>query len=880
MRVRTAPFLAVFLSCICLLTFTFADSQSEGSNIIVYDIEIYTSNEGANIISSDSTNGKFSQCIEYGGSPDFSDEGYTSNRSIFIEFIGESGNQSVLTLHATNEIFCEELILTANGTILVVGTFSGVSEFLNHTSQNTAGFVISIDSNTFENRSYIFDTDGDDRFYGLTASSHGEFVVAGSTDGNISNFTTTNDAECGVNATSCGIVVFLDNHLEYDYLQFIESTHMITCFDVEQKGFSDSFLVTGYFSGTMAFNGSQIIPPSNQGTTDLFVSLIDTAKQWDTVNTAGGSGSFRPKDILYHQNEFLVFGEGIMDSTSPAFVQPSGDEYDHGLGGMDLVIMKVDNLGLIQDIHPIGTGSKDGSGEMKLFSTTSVIFSGYTGGAYDFNQSTIGEENQNNFFGGIYDLEANVVTFAFSSEGSSSSDARANTVAVVSNESFYIGGRAMPFESEINGTSIHGSERTGVGIRFSKDSDFDQIPNSMDNCLLVFNPNQNDFDSDSSGDACDADIDSDGIDNLHDPCNFSDIIQTDRDGDGCYGDEDDDDDGDGVIDEDDDCRGNQSQVQFGNQSDRDRDGCHDTQPGVWGEDEDDDGDSISDSEDECTGIESVVFDSESWVDSDADGCHDELGIGEWGEDDNDDNDAFFDKDDDCQIDVGNSTIDRKGCPDYDGDGYSNYIDVCGLEVGTSSEREIIGCPDWDKDGHANSYDKFPEDNKQWDDLDDDGFGDNPNGQNSDDCKEYFGTSHQSLKGCPDIDNDGWADSEDALPNDPLDYLDNDGDGIGNSQDDCPFAAGNSSADRVGCLDSDGDGFSDIDSDWAEKNGADAFPFLRTQWMDSDGDGYGDNKDGDQPDGLYRNWRDIGWRPDLVVWIQMATDFQIQIQNGL
>ena len=59
-------------------------------------------------------------------------------------------------------------------------------------------------------------------------------------------------------------------------------------------------------------------------------------------------------------------------------------------------------------------------------------------------------------------------------------------------------------------------------------------------------------------------------------------------------------------------------------------------------------------------------------------------------------------------------------------------------------------------------------------------------------------------------------------------------------DDCPNVDGNSTVDRIGCLDSDGDGVSDPDDDWRVRDGADPFPYEATQWKDTDGDGWGDN----------------------------------------
>ena len=139
------------------------------------------------------------------------------------------------------------------------------------------------------------------------------------------------------------------------------------------------------------------------------------------------------------------------------------------------MILYVGNDGIIKDIQPIGTEGKDGSGEIEFFSTTSIVFSGYLGDEYSFNNSTIGVENTNNFIGGIYDFDAKIVTFAFSSDGSQESDARANTAEVLSNDSFFLGGRAEPFESTIHSIEVEGSEESAVGIVFSIDSDSDDI---------------------------------------------------------------------------------------------------------------------------------------------------------------------------------------------------------------------------------------------------------------------------------------------------------------------------------------------------------------------------------------------------------------------
>jgi hypothetical protein len=76
-------------------------------------------------------------------------------------------------------------------------------------------------------------------------------------------------------------------------------------------------------------------------------------------------------------------------------------------------------------------------------------------------------------------------------------------------------------------------------------------------------------------------------------------------------------------------------------------------------------------------------------------------------------------------------------------------------------------------------------------------------------------------------------------------MDTDGDGFGDNAsgtngDACMWYSGTSTEDRRGCQDTDGDGYSDPDSDWTTEHGADKYPYEESQWRDSDGDGYGDN----------------------------------------
>ena len=81
------------------------------------------------------------------------------------------------------------------------------------------------------------------------------------------------------------------------------------------------------------------------------------------------------------------------------------------------------------------------------------------------------------------------------------------------------------------------------------------------------------------------------------------------------------------------------------------------------------------------------------------------------------------------------------------------------------------------------------------------------------------------------------------------WSDADGDGIGDNGDACPYQAGNIAAgsSEQGCPDVDDDGVSDLN---------DAFSEDPTQSADGDGDGYGDSTQSllqcDQPSGYVDN----------------------------
>ena len=180
--------------------------------------------------------------------------------------------------------------------------------------------------------------------------------------------------------------------------------------------------------------------------------------------------------------------------------------------------------------------------------------------------------------------------------------------------------------------------------------------------------------------------------------------------------------------------------------------------------------------------------------------------------------------------------------DQDADGYGDNpagfeADDCPSEEGYSN-IDLFGCPDGDNDGTSQGDDAFPNDSTQWSDQDGDGYGDNPNGTNPDACESVVGTSTIDRYGCPDEDSDGASDDNDLWLGDNTQWFDSDGDSFGDNEngtmgDSCPSEFGQSNqGTKHGCPDIDNDFWADIE---------DAFPSEISQWLDSDGDGWGDNQ---------------------------------------
>ena len=205
-------------------------------------------------------------------------------------------------------------------------------------------------------------------------------------------------------------------------------------------------------------------------------------------------------------------------------------------------------------------------------------------------------------------------------------------------------------------------------------------------------------------------------------------------------------------------------------------------------DEDDDNDGFNDTDDQ------FPLDPTEWVDTDGDGTGNNA-------DSDDDDDGWTDIEETITCGDSDPLLDNSTPLDTDGDGLCNQIDS-----------------DDDNDFVDDASDDFPLDACASSDFDV-GLPD-----------WTTGPCDTGLVADPDIDGDGYNNTDDWSPLDPTEWIDTDGDGMGDNQD----------------WDDDGDGVPDD---------FDTFPLNPTEWGDNDGDGMGDNQDTDDDNDGYPDLSD-------------------------
>ena len=432
-------------------------------------------------------------------------------------------------------------------------------------------------------------------------------------------------------------------------------------------------------------------------------------------------------------------------------------------------------------------------------------------------------------------------------------------------------------------------------------------------------PNDNasfptDTDGDGICDALDDDIDGDGIGNDLDEMPLDENGSSDLDGDGIADDVDPDVDGDGwsnIAEQI--CLGASSMAHMEanvTPSDYDGDGLCDIT-----EDSDLEHSSAStyldsDGDNDGTDDETDAFDFDECADTDTDG------------------DRLPDSIDTSLLDADNNTVCLPETPtnltaddDDDDDGHSDAYEVaCGsdplqaIDMPTDNEADGV-CdaldPDDDNDGVNDTDDLWPYDSTEWSDADGDGQGDNRDMDDDNDgwwdsCDQSAWLAAQNSSTIEGLNyfpsqTGGIAstcpDNTDAFPNDGTEWVDTDGDGVGNNADidDDGQISGNAEApgnndwtdaEEEACgtdpldpssvpADNDGDYICDIvdtdDDNDGVPDSLDAFPIDETEAADNDGDGLGEAVDDDDDNDGWTDVDEASCLTDPLNTMEVPTD---------
>jgi len=465
--------------------------------------------------------------------------------------------------------------------------------------------------------------------------------------------------------------------------------------DVEVDS-NDNVHVLGTFTGEILFGDQQSTVLPN-GIQDLFVWSLDSngntlsvinsdtpATYEDGGNTVTDPGPIAIPTTITAIGEKLLIGgefagslniggETIYSNASGFTIPYSGfvasltvgtpSQWDWVQGVQDPTYIAPQSSTLVQILHIWRVN------DIMIYDTNKIVISGHYRLDIITDEHTLGQPELSGIFVGELSLEGtwrHLVNYDGNGEDIESK------LSMLPNGDIILGFESYSTNIQIAEHwyyTVNNTDRNMILTVMSWDKDKDGISDDLDNCIDTHNSDQENFDGDEFGDACDNDDDADGVFDASDACPYHNADTSN----GCPEINIPDSDDDGVHDGIDICPNTSAGSLV------DSTGC----PGSGVVDSDDDG--VHDGIDTCPNT------TEPYVDST--GCPQLFPP-------DTDGDGIIDNNDDCNdsLEDFDGFEDDDGCPelDNDGDGVIDSNDACpNLATGTNQfDNNSDGCPDY------------------------------------------------------------------------------------------------------------------------------------------------------------------------------------------
>lgn len=440
----------------------------------------------------------------------------TANGSAFVmKLDGLTHNVIYSTYIGNNVVEARGIAVDAAGSAYIVGDTSSSSFPLMKAYQSTMRGLVDIfvtkltpAGNALAYSTYL-GGDSIDRGRALTIDAAGDVYLTGVTAS--TNFPLVNPIQTQMHGSNDAYVAKLSpTRGTLDYSTYLGGNGLDY-----GTGIAVSSTGSAYVSGYTGSNGFPLLnplQPTKAGDNDAFISILTPQGDLRYSTYLGGAGADYANAI-----DLDIDGNIYIAGQTGSSNFPVSNPYQANLAGpTDAFIAKLNATGtaLVYSTY-LGGSEGDVAYGVRVHYPGKAYLAGQTGSV---NFPTLNAVQTNNAGSGdafVTQLSVTGANLVYSTYlgGGGNDYARALSVNG-SGDVVVVGGTEsdnLP-RVDANQSARAGNQDAFIAVLLA-DSDNDGVADVVDNCYSVSNPTQDDLDQDGMGDACDPDLDGDGLDN-------------------------------------------------------------------------------------------------------------------------------------------------------------------------------------------------------------------------------------------------------------------------------------------------------------------------------------------------------------------------------